>query len=204
MDLIVRSGTIVTAGGVSAADVGIIGGKIAQIGGKMGEASKIVDATGCYVMPGGIDAHTHLDSVSFNTASADDFRAGTVAAACGGTTTIVDFCTQNRGQSLTEAIAVWDAKAKGKAAIDYGYHIIIVDMNDAVLEEMATLPNRGVTSFKLFMAYRGMYMIDDVTLIRTLDQARKHGALVMVHAENGDAADYLRDMLVARGKTGPQ
>lgn len=204
MDLIVRNGTIVTADGISEADIGVVDGKIAQIGGNIAKAAKIVDATGCYVMPGGIDAHTHLDSVSFNTASADDFRAGTVAAACGGTTTIVDFCTQDRGQSLAEAIAVWDGKAKDKAAIDYGYHIIIIDMNDAVLKELATLPDRGVTSFKLFMAYRGMFMIDDVTLIRTLDQARKHGALVMVHAENGDAADYLRDKLVAQGKTEPK
>lgn len=204
MDLVVKNGTVVTASGVSAADIGVVDGKIAQIGGNLRGAAKIVDASGCYVMPGGIDVHTHLDSVSFNTASADDFRAGTVAAACGGTTTIVDFCTQSRGQSLAEAIAAWDAKAKGKAAIDYGYHIIITDMNDAVLEELATLPNRGVTSFKLFMAYRGMYMIDNVTLIRALDQARKHGALVMVHAENGDAANYLRDKLIAEGKSEPK
>jgi dihydropyrimidinase len=204
MDLIIRNGTVVTASGVSAAEIGVVDGKIAQIGTKLGEARKIVDAKGCFVMPGGIDVHTHLDCVSFSTASADDFRAGTVAAACGGTTTIVDFCAQDRGQSLAEAIAVWDAKARGKAAIDYGYHIIIIDMTDAVLEELATLPNRGVTSFKLFMAYRGMDMVDDVTLIRALDQARKHGALVMVHAEHGDAADYLRDKLVAEGKTEPK
>ena len=204
MDLIIRNGTVVTTGGMSAADVGVVDGKIAEIGENLGEASKIVEARGCYVMPGGIDVHTHLDQYAFNTAAADDFRAGTIAAACGGTTTIVDFCTQDRGQSLGDAIATWDVKAKGKAAIDYGYHIIIIDMDDSVLEELATLPDRGVTSVKLFMAYRGMYMIDDVTLIRTLDQARKHGALVMVHAENGDAADYLRDKFVAEGKTEPK
>jgi len=204
MDLVVKNGTVVTASGVSAADIGVVAGKIVQIGGTLREAAKIVDAKGRYVMPGGIDVHTHLDSVSFDTASADDFRAGTIAAACGGTTTIVDFCTQFHGQTLVEAIAAWDIKAKGKAAIDYGYHIIITDMNDTVLEELATLPDRGVTSFKLFMAYRGMYMIDDVTLIRALDQARRHGALVMVHAENGDAANYLRDKLIAEGKYEPK
>jgi dihydropyrimidinase len=204
MDLVIRNGTIATASGVYGADLGIEKGKIAQIGGSFPATAASLDAAGCFVMPGGIDVHTHLDAYSFETASADDFRAGTVAAACGGTTTIVDFCTQARGQSLTDAIATWDRKAAGKAAIDYGYHIIIVDMNDGVFAELAELPGRGITSFKLFMAYRGMSMIDDVTLLKALDQAKKHGALVMVHAENGDAADYLRDKLVAEGKTAPK
>jgi dihydropyrimidinase len=204
MDLVIRNGTVATASGVYAADIGIKDGRIAQIGGNLPATAASVDASGCYVMPGGIDVHTHLDCYSFETASADDFRAGTVAAACGGTTSIVDFCTQFHGQSLAEAIANWDRKAEGKAAIDYGYHIIIVDMNDGVFAELAELPERGVTSFKLFMAYRGMNMIDDVTLLKALDQAKTHGALVMVHAENGDAADYLRDKLVAEGKTAPK
>lgn len=203
MDLIVRNGTIVTASGMSRADIGIAGGVVAQIGGTFPEDAPAIDATGCYVMPGGVDVHTHLDSNDFDTRSADDFGTGSRAAACGGTTTVVDFCAQTRGQSLGDAIAAWDAKASGRAAVDYGYHMIVVDMNDAVFEELGTLPERGITSFKIFMAYRGMNMVDDVTLLKSLDQARRHGALVMVHAENGDAADYLRDKFVAEGKTAP-
>jgi dihydropyrimidinase len=204
MDTIIRNGTVVTASSIFLADVGVKDGKIAQIGGDFPTTSETINAEGCYIMPGGIDVHTHLDAFSFDTTTADDFRSGTIAAACGGTTTIVDFCTQNRGESLRSAIARWDAKARGKAAIDYGYHMIVIDLNEAVFEELADLPERGITSFKLFMAYRGMNMIDDVTMIRTLDQARKYGALVMVHAENGDAADYLRDKFVSEGKTDPK
>ena len=203
MDLVIRNGTIATASGVFAADLGIKDGKIAQIGGSFPATAAAVDATGCYVMPGGIDVHTHLDSASFGASSADDFQAGTVAAACGGTTSIVDFCAQSRGQSLADAIATWDKKGIGKAAIDYGYHIIICDLNDSVFAELAELPSRGITSFKLFMAYRGGNMVDDVAMLRALDQAKEHGALVMVHAENGDAAEYLRDKFVAEGKTQP-
>ena len=204
VDTIVRNGTVVTPSGVFSADIGISDTKIVQIAANIGETSKIIDAAGCFVMPGGVDVHTHLDAFAFNTATSDDFRTGTIAAACGGTTTVVDFCTQDRGKSLSDAIASWDAKARGKAAIDYGYHMIVVDMNESVFNELAELPDRGITSFKLFMAYRGMFMVDDVTMIRTLDQARKYGAIVMVHAENGDAADYLRDKLFADGKTSPK
>lgn len=203
MDLVVRNGTVVTAGGIAFADIGIMDGRIAQIGGSFADGLPSVDAEGCYVMPGGVDVHTHLDSADFGVSSADDFGTGTIAAACGGTTTVIDFCAQARGQSLGDAIATWDAKALGRAAVDYGYHMIIVDMNDAIFDELGTLPDRGITSFKLFMAYRGASMIDDRTLIRALDQARQQGALVMVHAENGDAADYLRDRFVSEGKTSP-
>lgn len=203
MELVIRNGTMVTAAGVSRADIGIADGKIAQIGGAFSSVLPQIDAAGCYVMPGGVDVHTHLDLEDFGVRSADDFGTGTIAAACGGTTTVVDFCSQARGQSLAEAIAVWDSKAQGRAAVDYGYHMIITDMTDAVFEELATLPERGITSFKLFMAYRGAQMIDDRALLKALDQARRHGALVMVHAENGDAADYLRDRYVSEGKTQP-
>jgi dihydropyrimidinase len=204
MDLIVKNGTIVTAGGTSRADLGVKDGKIVQIGGELGEAARTIDAAGCYVMPGGVDVHTHIDSNNMETKSADDFGSGTIAAACGGTTTIVDFCAQDRGGTLAEAIAKWDARAEGKAAIDYGYHVIVLDMNDGVFQELLTLPERGIPSFKVFMAYRGMNMIDDVTLLKTLEQAKHSGALVMVHAENGDAADYLRDKFIAEGKTSPK
>lgn len=203
MDLVIRNGTVVTASGMSRADIGVEGGVVVQIGGAMPAAEREIDAGGCYVMPGGVDVHTHIDAGDAGQPSTDDFRTGTIGAACGGTTTIVDFCAQAHGESLAEAIAGWDAKAEGKAAIDYGYHMIIADMNDAIFDELASLPERGITSFKIFMAYRGAMMVDDITLLKALDRAKTHGALVMVHAENGDAADYLRDKFVAEGKTEP-
>jgi len=204
MDKIIRDGTIVTASAVFSADIGIANEKIAAIGTGLSGAGEVIDATGCYVMPGGIDVHTHVDSFSFNTKSADDFGTGTIAAACGGTTTIVDFCEQSASQSLDDAIGNWDRKAEGRAAVDYGYHMILVDLSPERLAELERLPARGITSFKLFMAYRGMVMVDDATLLKALDVARRTDALVMVHAENGDAADYLRDKLFAEGKTAPK
>ncbi len=204
LDTIIRSGTIVTADGAFAADIGIADGRIAQIGGSMGPASKVINAAGCYVMPGGVDVHTHLDAPVYNFSTADDFKSGTIAAACGGTTTIIDFVQQERGESLASAIARWDKKALGKASIDYGYHIIVTDMTDAVFDELAALPGRGITSFKLFMAYRGVQMIDDLTLVKALYQAKQHGALVMVHAENGDAVYFLQKLYLSEGKTAPK
>ena len=205
MDLIVRNGTVVTATDTYQADLGVSNGKVAQIGTELAaDGAQVIDATDCYVMPGGVDVHTHLDSPSFGVVTVDDFRTGTIAAACGGTTSIVDFCMQAHGQSLADALAEWHAKADGKASIDYGFHSVVTDMNDSVFEELATLPERGVTSFKLFMAYKYMAMIDDLTLIRALEQAKKVGALVMVHAENGDAAYWLQNKFVAEGKTEPK
>jgi dihydropyrimidinase len=205
MDLIVRNGTVITATDTYQADIGVSNGKVVQIGNELPtDGAEVIDATDCYVMPGGVDVHTHLDSPSFGAITVDDFRTGTIAAACGGTTSIVDFCMQAHGQSLADALAEWHTKANGKAAIDYGFHSVVTDMNDSVFEELATLPEQGVTSFKLFMAYKYMAMIDDLTLIRSLEQARKVGALVMVHAENGDAAYWLQNKFVAEGKTEPK
>jgi dihydropyrimidinase len=205
MDLIVKNGTVVTATDTYQADVGISNGKVAQIGtGLAADGARIVDATDCYVMPGGVDVHTHLDSPSFGFITVDDFKSGTRAAACGGTTSIVDFCMQGHGQSLADALTEWHAKADGKASIDYGFHSVVTDMTDSVFEELAGLPDKGVTSFKLFMAYKYMAQIDDLTLIRSLEQAKKAGALVMVHAENGDAAYWLQNKFVAEGKTDPK
>lgn len=204
MDTVIRGGTIVTAEGSFDADVGIADGKIVQVGGPMPEAAEVIDASGCLVMPGGIDVHTHLDSPVYDFFSADDFRTGTIAAACGGTTTILDFVQQEKGGSLADAIALWNRKAEGKAAIDYGWHIIVTDMTEAVEKELAGLPDQGVTSFKIFMAYPGAQMVDDLTLIRTLHQARESGALVMVHAENGYAAYFLQRLALKAGKTAPK
>jgi dihydropyrimidinase len=205
MDSLIKNGTVVTAAGISKADVGIEGGKVVAIGARLeADGARTIDASDCYVIPGGIDVHTHLDTEGFNARTADDFETGTRAAACGGTTSIVDFCQQNHGQSLADALAVWHEKAGGKASIDYGFHIIIRDMNAAVEEELGRLPDQGITSFKLFMAYKGMLGVDDEALVRALEQARKAGALVMVHAENGDAADYLQQRHLAEGKTLPK
>ncbi|MER8520661.1 dihydropyrimidinase [Mesorhizobium sp. M1076] len=206
MDTIIKNGTVVTAGMESAADVGIEDGKIVAIAANLDPslAKRVVDAKGCYVIPGGVDVHTHLDTPVFNSVTADDFRTGTIAAACGGTTSIVDFCQQEIGQSLADALATWHEKAKGKACIDYGFHVIVVDLTDDVEAEMRKLPANGVSSFKLFMAYKGMLGIDDGALVRALDVAKDAGALVMVHAENGDAADYLRKNALARGDVEPK
>jgi dihydropyrimidinase len=204
LDLVVKNGEVITASSRSHADIGIADGKIAQIGGEMPSASRIIDADGFYVLPGGVDVHTHLDAPGPGFNSADDFYSGTVAAACGGTTTIVDFCQQARGQSLHEALAAWHAKAGGKAVVDYGFHIIVVDFTPEVEAELGELPGEGITSFKLFLAYKGAQMVDDRTVVRTLHQAKQSGALVMVHAENGDAADFLVEQNLAAGNTAPK
>jgi dihydropyrimidinase len=205
LDLVVKNGTIVTDTETFQADVGVRNGVVAEIGSDLeGDGARVIDAAGCYVMPGGIDTHTHLDSTIFGLVTADDFRTGTIAAACGGTTSIVDMCMQDRGQSLADALATWHAKADGKSVIDYGFHSVVADMTDTVFDELATLPEQGVTSFKIFMAYKYQSMVDDLTLIRTLEQARQSGSLVMVHAENGDAAYWLQQKLLAEGKTEPQ
>jgi dihydropyrimidinase len=205
MDLLIKDGTVVTAASIGPADIAIEGGKIVAIGqGLPAAGAPVVSAAGCYVMPGGVDVHTHLDTPVFNSVTADDFRTGTIAAACGGTTTIVDFCQQDKGQSLADALATWHAKAEGRASIDYGFHIIIADLTPSVAAELTRLPEQGVSSFKLFMAYKGMLGVDDAALFEALDRAKAGGALVMVHAENGDAADYLRRRALEQGNVAPK
>lgn len=203
LDIVIRHGEVVTAAGAGAADVGVKDGRVVQLGGEM-TGEREIDARGHFVMPGGVDVHTHLDAPGDGFSTADDFLSGTVAAACGGTTTIVDFCQQARGQTLHEALEAWHEKARGRAVVDYGFHIIVVDFNSAVEAELAELPGEGVSSFKLFFAYKGAQMVDDRTVVRTLHQARQSGALVMVHAENGDAADFLVEQNLAAGNTDPK
>jgi dihydropyrimidinase len=206
MDLIIRNGTVVTATDTYRADLGVRDGRIAQIGGAMeaGTATRMIDAAGKQVIPGGIDVHTHFDTPVMGTTTADDYQSGTLAAACGGTTTIVNFLLQEPGQRFADMIGRYHARAEGKAAADYGFHAIVADMSDASLRELGTLPRRGVTSFKVFMAYKGTLMMDDATMLRVLEAAREDGALVMVHAENGDAASYLQQKLIAEGKRAPR
>lgn len=204
LDLIIENGLLVTAASTSQTDLGIKDGKIVVIGKELGDAVRRIDAANKYVLPGGVDVHTHLDAPGDGFNTADDFRSGTIAAACGGTTTIVDFCQQKRGQALRDALADWHRKADGKAVVDYGFHIIVVDFNSDVEDELLSLPGEGVSSFKLFLAYKGAQMVDDRTLVRTFAQARKSGALVMVHAENGDAADFLVEENLKAGNTAPR
>jgi dihydropyrimidinase len=206
MDLIIRNGTIVTAADTYQADVGVRDGKIAQIGGAIesGTATRIIDARSKQVIPGGIDVHTHFDTFVMGTTTADDYESGTLAAACGGTTTTINFLLQEKGQRFADLIAKCHARAEGKAAADFGFHAIVADMSDASIKELGSLPKRGVTSFKVFMAYKGALMMDDATMLRVLEAAKDDGALVMVHAENGDAASYLQQKLVAARKLEPK
>jgi dihydropyrimidinase len=208
MRTLIRGGTIVTAVDTYEGDVWIDGGKITAItapGVMVGiTADRTIDATGRYVMPGGIDAHTHLDMPGSGTVSADDFESGTLAAAHGGTTTIVDFPTQTKGRSLREALDTWHAKAEGKTAIDYGFHMIVTDVNAGTLDEMGQLAREGITSFKLFMAYPNVLYIDDGQIFRAMQRARDLGAMVCMHAENGIALDVLIEQALARGETAPR
>src|SRR5439155_4991916 len=150
-------------------------------------AARVIDASGCYVMPGGIDVHTHLDMPFGGTTSADDFESGTIAAAFGGTTTLIDFAIQYKGQTLRHAFDTWMKKAHDKATIDFAFHCIITDLGSAQLEEMGQLVREGVTSFKLFMAYPGVFMLDDATIFKAMREAAKHSGLICMHAENGGA-----------------
>jgi len=203
MDTVIRNGTIVTASETYQADLGIEGGKIRVVG-KGLEGDKVIDAGGHYVFPGGVDIHTHLELPVGGTISSDDFVTGTIAAACGGTTTIIDFADQERAHSLHEALEARLERAEGRAVIDFGLHVAITDATEAVLEEeMAELVDEGITSFKLYLAYPGRYMIDDDSLFRILLKTREIGALALVHAENGHVVDYLTKEYLSAGKTSP-
>src|ERR1700675_349740 len=162
-DTIIRNGTIVTASDTYTADIGVNGDKISAIAAQLPieNAGRVIDAAGLLVIPGGIDVHTHLDMPFGGTTSADDFQTGTIAAAFGGTTTLIDFAIQYKGQTLRHAFDTWMKKASGKALCDYAFHCIITDLGDTQLEEMGALVREGVSSFKLFMAYPGIFMLDD-------------------------------------------
>jgi dihydropyrimidinase len=205
MDCKIVNGTIVTATDMYRADVGINKGKIAQIAKKIQEpAGEVIDARGHYVFPGGVDIHTHLDMPFGGTVSSDDFETGTIAAAFGGTTTIVDFAIQGKRMSLKGALKTWMEKAEGKAVIDYGFHVAITDLTKKVLAEIPELVALGVPSFKCFLAYKGALMIDDGALYEVLLKCKQAGALVMIHAENGDVLDVLINDFLSQGKTDPK
>ncbi len=205
-DTVIKNGTIVTASDTYESDLGISGDKIAAIRQQLPieNAGQVIDASGKYVMPGGIDVHTHLDMPFGGTTSADDFESGTIAAAFGGTTTLVDFAIQYKGQSLRQAFDTWMKKASGKAAIDYGFHCVITDFGDAQLEEMGALVREGIPTFKLFMAYPGVFMVDDATIFRAMSAAARFGGMICMHAENGGAIDVIVRRALAEGKRAPK
>lgn len=205
MDLKIVNGTIVTANRTLRAEVGIDKGKIIKVASRIKEpANEVIDAKGLYIFPGGIDIHTHLDMPFGGTVSTDDFCTGTIAAAFGGTTTIVDFAIQGKGMTLKDSLETWMKKAEGKAVIDYGFHVAITDLNDAIMEEIPQMVALGVPSFKCFLAYKGALMINDGALYRILLKSRSAGALVMIHAENGDVLDVLIKDFLTQGKTEPK
>jgi dihydropyrimidinase len=208
MKTLIKNGHIVTAVDSYIADILIDGSVVALIGrdlgGILGAIDKTIDATGKLVIPGGIDPHTHMDLPFGGTFASDDFETGTRAAAFGGTTTIVDFAVQYRGQSLNQALDVWFAKAEGKAVIDYGFHMIVTDLPDDRLPELKGLIDQGVSSFKLFMAYPGVFLVDDGTIFKAMTAAGEAGGLICMHAENGVVIDVLVKRALAEGKTGPK
>jgi len=205
-DTIIKNGSVVTATDTYTADVAVVNGKIATIGADLPtqNAGKVIDASGKLVLPGGIDVHTHLDMPFGGTTSADDFETGTRAAAFGGTTTLIDFAIQYKGQQLRQAFDTWMSKAASKAVCDYAFHCIVTDVSAGQIGEMNDLIREGVTSFKLFMAYPGVFMLDDGSIFKALQATSKNGGLVCMHAENGSAIDVIVQQALAEGKTAPK
>ena len=198
--------TVVTATGTTVADVLVDGETVAALlkpGGQDTVADTVIDATGKYVLPGGIDVHTHLEMPFGGTFSADDFETGTRAAAWGGTTTVVDFAVQPKGEGLLSTMDNWHAKADGKCAIDYGFHMIVSDVNEQTLKEMDACIDAGVNSFKMFMAYPGVFYATDGEILQAMRRAADNGGMIMMHAENGIAIDQLVVAALARGETDP-
>jgi len=205
MRTVFAGGTIVGPDALVRADLLVEGERIAAIGPDLpADDARVVDATGLYLLPGGIDVHTHLDMPLDDIASTDDFSSGQVAAAFGGTTAHLDFVIQTKGRSLREALDAWQAKAEGTACIDYGFHMTIADPNPLVLDEMADLPQWGITTVKVLMAYKGRLQLEDGQLLAVMRKAAEHGLLTMVHCENGDVIEILVREAVAAGRREPK
>jgi len=211
MTTLIKGGTVISTTGADPAEVLVDGETIVAVmspGSVPAEAAergaeRVIDAAGKYVLPGGVDVHTHMSLPFGGTKASDDFESGTTAAAWGGTTTIVDFATQMAGENVRTAFDARMDEADGECAIDYGFHMIIGDVNDASLKEMDVLVDEGVSSFKLFMAYPGVFLSDDAQILRAMQQTAGNGGLIMMHAENGIAIDLLAQQAVERGETDP-
>jgi dihydropyrimidinase len=204
MKTLIKGGTLVTAADTVTADVLVEGEQIVLIGQQLsGVDAEVVDASGKFILPGGVDVHTHLQLPMMGTCSSDDFYTGHKAAAFGGTTSHIDFGIQSKGESLHEALDSWHAKSHDKAVIDYGFHMTITDPTDAALNEIPSLAAEGVTTIKILMAYKGRLMVDDTGLFKSILKCAEAGMFVMVHAENGDAIDVLINEAVAMGRLTP-
>ncbi|MGH8959118.1 MAG: dihydropyrimidinase [Acidimicrobiia bacterium] len=205
MSILIKNGTVITHAGQQEADVLVVGEKVESVSarGTTSQADEVIDAQGKYVVPGGIDVHTHMELPFGGTFASDDFETGTRAAAWGGTTTIIDFAVQTKGQNLMGGYEAWRAKAEGNCAIDYGFHLIVGDVTDQSLKEMDIAMGEGVTSFKMFMAYPGVFYSTDGEIFRAMQKAAENGATIMMHAENGIAIDVLIAQALERGETDP-
>lgn len=205
MSLILKGGKIVTDKKTYESDIKVSGGKIVEIGENLqDESCTIVDANGSYIIPGGIDTHTHFDLDTGATKTADDFESGTRAAIAGGTTTILDFATQNKGKTLKEALAEWNKKAEDKCYCDYGFHMAITDWNDSICDEMDDMIDEGIPSFKLYMAYKGLLQVDDGVIYKALQKSKEIGALIGFHCENGDIICELVNKSLKENKISPR
>ena len=205
MKTLIKNGRIVTAVDDYHADIFVDGETVTTIGRTLEmEADVVIDASGKLVVPGGIDPHTHMELPFGGTYSSDDFFTGTRAAAHGGTTTIIDFAVQTKGESMTAGVDAWHKKAEGKTAIDYGFHLITTDFEDGDEKEMYKLMDEGITSFKLFMAYPGVFLADDATIFRAMSAAGQRGGLICMHAENGIVINEIIKRFLADGRTAPK
>src|SRR5687768_1696840 len=205
MRTLIKSGRVITATDDYKADILIEDEKVSVIGAKLEmEADRVINAAGKLVIPGGIDPHTHMELPFGGTQASDDFRTGTIAAAHGGTTSIIDFAVQYKGESLIQGIDNWHEKAEGKTAIDYGFHLITTELEDNQIEELHTAMDEGVTSFKMFMAYPGVFLVDDATIFRAMSAAGERGGLICMHAENGIVINEIIKHALAKGHTAPK
>ncbi len=204
--LLIRNGTIVTASDHYRGDLLIQGEKVVTIGQKLDEpADQVIDAAGCYLFPGGIDAHTHMELPFMGTHSSDSFASGTLAGLHGGTTSIVDFAIQTQGDSLEAAIMAWHGKADGHAVGDYAFHCAVTDFNDNTRKEIPrVIHEHGINSFKTFMAYKGALMIDDRQMFELMKELVAHGGIITSHCENGDMIDHQVQTFLAAGKIEPR
>ncbi|MBI4060530.1 MAG: dihydropyrimidinase [Elusimicrobia bacterium] len=203
-DLIVKGGTVVSASDTFIGDLGVVDGRIVSVGKIAEPGRRVVNARGMVVIPGGIDAHTHFDMPFMGATTIDDFTTGSTSAIFGGTTSIVDFAIQKKGETFRGALDDWHIRADGKCAVDYGFHMIVTDFPEKQQKEMDKLVDEGVSSFKLFMAYPGIFMSDDTTIFRALMRTRDNGGMICMHAENGSVIDVLIQKAVAEGRTAPE